>query len=560
MTEYIFINNATGQPNSSIGTTDTSIEIGSTSSNMTSALIQVVNGESHALLTLTDNAESKHEVVEVTAESYDAGTGVFTLTVTRGQDDTSAQAWTTSDQAEIRAPAKLLNNLLTGVGSDSIRIGSGDATGADAINIGTGSATSSKGISIGFSADAEAADSVVIGSNAYTDSADTVAVGNSASAYGTGGVSIGDSAYSEQNYPVAIGGSASAYGEKSVALGYGSFVNAADAVAIGDVADAESTESIAIGKYSYSEGNYSIAVGSNAMTDQVKAVAVGYEAYGFGVNGVAVGPGAESNGDFCTAIGSDAAVPSGIGPAAYAKMLFAQPAATDLASYTPLTTNDLAARHRAAPLITLATEILDLTDATDEDEFALPSGAHFYPDRVDVIIVSASSPTGSPEIVVGTLGETIVDSFTLYLGGATGGTYDLGQSGSMQTLNYDDSAATIESALETVYGAGEVTVAADTDFTITFSAATGDSELIADFTNLTGATDPALTQDTEYQAADTNSILAASIVTVDTANQRQQFTPDSLHGVQQIYAGVSTAGGGTLTGRLIISGYLVTDE
>ncbi len=46
----------------------------------------------------------------------------------------------------------------------------------------------------------------------------------------------------------------------------------------------------------------------------------------------------------------------------------------------------------------------------------------------------------------------------LYLGEADGGTYGLGIEGDMKTLNHDDNAAAIESALEDVYGLGEVTV------------------------------------------------------------------------------------------------------
>ena len=60
-------------------------------------------------------------------------------------------------------------------------------------------------------------------------------------------------------------------------------------------------------------------------------------------------------------------------------------------------------------------------------------------------------------------------------------------------IAYDATAATIEGELELIYGVGEVTVADDTDFTITFDLDVGDSDLIADFTSLTGATDPALT-------------------------------------------------------------------
>jgi hypothetical protein len=60
-------------------------------------------------------------------------------------------------------------------------------------------------------------------------------------------------------------------------------------------------------------------------------------------------------------------------------------------------------------------------------------------------------------------------------------------------ISYDATAATIEGELELIYGVGEVTVVDDTDYTITFSMDVGDSDLVADFTSLTGASSESLT-------------------------------------------------------------------
>ena len=98
-----------------------------------------------------------------------------------------------------------------------------------------------------------------------------------------------------------------------------------------------------------------------------------------------------------------------------------------------------------------------------------------------------------------TWGEDLPEIYTLYLGGATGGTFTIGKPGDTATLDHDAAAATIETALEGIYGAGNVTVAADTDFTVTFAHSVGEAELEANFTSLTGATDPALTLDQEHQ-------------------------------------------------------------
>ncbi len=87
---------------------------------------------------------------------------------------------------------------------------------------------------------------------------------------------------------------------------------------------------------------------------------------------------------------------------------------------------------------------------------------------------------------------------TLYLGGATGGTFTIGKPGDTATLDHDVSAAALETALEDIYGAGNVTVTADTDFLIEFVMAVEESDLEANFASLTGATDPALTPTRAY--------------------------------------------------------------
>ncbi|NCC53285.1 MAG: hypothetical protein EOM20_19015 [Spartobacteria bacterium] len=104
------------------------------------------------------------------------------------------------------------------------------------------------------------------------------------------------------------------------------------------------------------------------------------------------------------------------------------------------------------------------------------------------------------------------ETFTLDLGGADGGTYELGKTGEMEELAYNANDGTVQAALETVFGAGNVTVSSGT---ITFLYGAGDTALIADFASLANATDPALTQtvaigditpaltqDTEYAASE----------------------------------------------------------
>ena len=65
-------------------------------------------------------------------------------------------------------------------------------------------------------------------------------------------------------------------------------------------------------------------------------------------------------------------------------------------------------------------------------------------------------------------------------------------------IQYDATATIIDGLLEGIYGLNSVVVEDDTDFTITFSANTGDSDLIADFTSLTGDSSASLTLTQAY--------------------------------------------------------------
>ena len=91
----------------------------------------------------------------------------------------------------------------------------------------------------------------------------------------------------------------------------------------------------------------------------------------------------------------------------------------------------------------------------------------------------------------------------LSLGGATGGTFTLGN-GTVNTsaLAYNSTATQIRTALEAIFGTGLVTVVATTGFTIAFSVRVRASGLVANFAGLTGATSPTLTKTISYSAGD----------------------------------------------------------
>jgi hypothetical protein len=95
------------------------------------------------------------------------------------------------------------------------------------------------------------------------------------------------------------------------------------------------------------------------------------------------------------------------------------------------------------------------------------------------------------------------DIFTLYLGGATDGTFIL-TDGTTDTdpIDYDCTAEDIQTALEDLYGEGKVTVEDGLDFTITFDPSIGTSNLGADFNDLSSIENPALTQEQEHDPGD----------------------------------------------------------
>lgn len=86
-----------------------------------------------------------------------------------------------------------------------------------------------------------------------------------------------------------------------------------------------------------------------------------------------------------------------------------------------------------------------------------------------------------------------METYQLYLGGATGGTFTLGNGiDNTSAIAYNAIASTIVTELEVIYGSSNVTVNVDSDFTIEINISTV-TNLEANFTNLTGDTDPELT-------------------------------------------------------------------
>ena len=132
--------------------------------------------------------------------------------------------------------------------------------------------------------------------------------------------------------------------------------------------------------------------------------------------------------------------------------------------------------------------------------FYSPSGNVVYAWDISTIGWLLKWALGGYEYTVGSV-PAQAEVQVLYLGGATGGTFVLGNGIDVTPpLAFGASATDIDTALETLFDTvDKVTVVVGADFTITFDAAAiGRSGLIAYFGGLTGATDPTLTETVPY--------------------------------------------------------------
>lgn len=533
MSKLLLANNATAKINTGIDAIATSIALKTISTTM-QTLLAAISATQQALFTIADGTGTV-EIIRVTA--WTAGTN--TITCTRGQNNTTAAPWLAGDAVEVRIPELILDQLYYGEPNNSIVIPregpTVDISASYSVLIGVAgtidvNSSSCVGIGSYVVIDASSDQSVAIGSAAWTQAAETVAIG--ANAY------ISDAAHTGA---IAIGVNAKSSGINSITIGEKGWGTGASSICIGDYADVGT------------DADYGIAIGKDATAEKKVSIAIGQGTYANGIQSIGIGMDAFTNEDFTIALGSGSWAEH-VGACHMTGIPYHR--AASAINPASLDAGDILTRHRAAAQMTLASGILNLTSAVSTQAIEIPDGCHFYPDRIDVIIISETTPGGTPKIKVGSF---LADIFTLYLGGATGGTYTLGITGNLQTLNYNDTAATIQTALETVFGAGEVSVVIGSNFTITFASTTGDSALIADFTGLTGATSPVLTETQSYNGGTLSNVLTASTVLATTVNGRDRFDVTSPDGVGHLLISTDTAGTGTLTARVFVLGYLVED-
>ena len=148
-------------------------------------------------------------------------------------------------------------------------------------------------------------------------------------------------------------------------------------------------------------------------------------------------------------------------------------------------------------------DVVISVDGTPTVEFTRPN----VNDPREIIFNAGHEPGDTLAVTADYTGVNVpsetAEAQTLYLGGATGGTFTLSDgTTTTSAIAYNATAATIETALEAIFGTDLVTVAVGTDFTITFSVRVRASGLVANFASLTGATLPTLTETTPYSAGD----------------------------------------------------------
>lgn len=235
-------------------------------------------------VTITDGTNI--EILHITARTTD------TLTVTRAQEGTVAQAWSSGAIVEHRLTAEDMTTLQTvGTGSDSIQLGSGaDASGAESLALGKG-------------ADAAGDDSAAIGLNATISLHSDFDLWAATTSYFIGQrVRI---AASTSKYWICLtsgtSGASEPTGADNAAHTDGTVIwiqlatltssEGDEALAVGDGANTVGAYGTAFGRNAIAEGDSSVAVGDLARATGLRAVAIGYNTDAVGAYAIVIGNG-----------------------------------------------------------------------------------------------------------------------------------------------------------------------------------------------------------------------------------------------------------------------------
>eukprot|EP00919_Chromeraceae_sp_WS-2016_P031451 GHVR01074350.1.p1 GENE.GHVR01074350.1~~GHVR01074350.1.p1 ORF type:complete len:309 (-),score=43.08 GHVR01074350.1:481-1407(-) len=117
MTQWVYTNNAKSALDSSISNSALSITVGAGEG----ALFPAPTGSEAAKLTIEDRRTGLHEILNLTARTADV------LTVTRGEEGTSARSWAAGSIISCRMTAEVFNDVYGGVYQNGIEIAALDA-------------------------------------------------------------------------------------------------------------------------------------------------------------------------------------------------------------------------------------------------------------------------------------------------------------------------------------------------------------------------------------------------------------------------------------------------
>jgi autotransporter adhesin len=191
------------------------------------------------------------------------------------------------------------------------------------------------------------------------------AIGARTNAAGEGSVAVGDWAYADSDHAVAIAGNATAE----------------DATAIGYYSDARAEGSVSIGSNSTTREIEAIAIGARAEARADHAIVIGADAFAYGLNGIAIGRYAAADDNNVMQLAGLSRHPNS----------FYGSSITDAGQMTA---------YRSAMPVRLMSGPINLQTLNASAVLRLPSNTRFWADDVGLILLAASSPTGSPQLSV----------------------------------------------------------------------------------------------------------------------------------------------------------------
>ena len=381
--------------------------------------------ESETLTLLGEAGEV--EVVRMTART---GT---TLTVVRGQEGTTAQAWAAGSRV-VSALTKMdagafLQNLSThasGIAIDDPRM-----PRSNPIGISSADAQHTLAIGVGCMADWEGA-TAIAGREARARLYST-ALGTYAAAAGTRSMAIGWAAIgNEGDRTTLIGSSAITSTHDATLVGQGTGANRGETVVIGAQANSQQTGGIVVGYQAKIWGN-TATTGSSSLGHI--GVCVGYNAEvgvshlnnGFGCTAVGGFSKIGQNSSGAIAIGHTAEVTAdnvlgiclGVNVVTTPRTLHISALPAVPTEKDEQTTSDSAWAMVSSGAVIMSVEV-DLTVVADVTAL-IWDGLHFFPDEVGLVITAADGVTGQPTIrfgVTGTLDKLLAATATTGLDAA----------------------------------------------------------------------------------------------------------------------------------------------